>query len=114
MPLGAVDPAGWGWSVRQPGDLGRGEEGILVPHLPDEAWLRPLVAQTLAAGNGDGVLLALLRRQALEQALGGTTADGRGRRLRRAGGGVGGGRVGALGAELGVHGVWLRVVRVVV
>jgi len=76
-------------------------KSVLAPHLPDEARLRPLVAHALPARDRDGVVLALLRREALEQALRWPTAGGR---RRHRGGGTacaGGGRVGAVGAEFG-------------
>ena len=42
-------------------------ENILAPHLADEARVGALLAHALAAGDRDGVVLALLGRQALEE-----------------------------------------------
>lgn len=94
---------------------GKGKNA-LAPHLSNEARLRPLVIHALPAGERDGVVLALLRREALEQAVRRPAAHGRSRHRGggAAGGGCGGGGrgrgggVGAVGAEFGgvFHGVW--------
>lgn len=42
-------------------------EDVLVPHLTNKAWLRPLLVHALSAGDGSGIILALLGGQALEE-----------------------------------------------
>lgn len=44
-------------------------DGILVPHLADEARRGPLLVHALAAGDGGGVVLALLGLEAFEEAV---------------------------------------------
>jgi hypothetical protein len=47
----------------------RDGEGVLVPHLADEARRGPLLVHALAAGDRGGVVLALLGLETFEEAV---------------------------------------------